>query len=124
MVHQRECLSLGLEPRDDQLGVHAELDELERDLSSNGGTLLGSIDLTHAATADSFENAVRPDGFRHVVEQLARSLDGRFVVDVGRPKRWGVRVFGRWFIGLFGHDAVPRERWLLSRSLLLLQSCR
>ena len=36
MVHQRQRLPLGLEPGDHLLGVHAELDDLERDAARTG----------------------------------------------------------------------------------------
>ena len=52
MVHQRERLALGLEPRDDLARVHAELDQLERDGAREWARLLGQIDDAHAAFAE------------------------------------------------------------------------
>ena len=49
MVHHRQRLPLGLESGDDLLGVHAQLDDLERDSPPHRLGLLRDID--HAATA-------------------------------------------------------------------------
>ena len=51
MIHQRQRLSLGLEARDDLLGVHAELDDFERDAPANRLFLFCHIN--HAASAFS-----------------------------------------------------------------------
>jgi hypothetical protein len=58
MIHHRQRLPLRLEPRDHRLGVHAQLDDLQRDAAAHGFGLLGDID--HAATA-----------FAHFLQQLA-----------------------------------------------------
>ena len=52
MVHHRQRLPLGLEPGDDLLGVHAQLDDLERDAPPHRLGLLGHIDHAAAAFAD------------------------------------------------------------------------
>ena len=49
MIHHRQRLTLRLEPGDDGLGVHAELDDLERDATADRLRLFG--DIHHAATA-------------------------------------------------------------------------
>jgi hypothetical protein len=49
MIHHGQRLPLGLEARDDLLGVHAQLDDLERHAPAHRLGLLGHID--HAATA-------------------------------------------------------------------------
>jgi hypothetical protein len=52
VVHHRQGLALLLEARDDLLGVHAELDDLERDLALDRLLLLRHEDRTEAAFAD------------------------------------------------------------------------
>src|SRR5438034_8330027 len=49
MIHHRESLPLGLEPSDDLPGIHAQLDDLERDTATDGFLLFRDID--HATTA-------------------------------------------------------------------------
>jgi hypothetical protein len=51
MIHHRQRLALGLEAGDDLLGVHAQLDDLERDAADDGFGLLGHVDHAHAAFA-------------------------------------------------------------------------
>jgi hypothetical protein len=51
MVHQGQRLPLGLEPRDDLRGVHAQLDDLQRDLPVHRARLLGEPDFPHSAFA-------------------------------------------------------------------------
>jgi hypothetical protein len=58
MVHQCQRLPLGLEPGDDILGVHAELDDLERDAAMNGFLLLGHVNHATTAFADLLEQFV------------------------------------------------------------------
>ena len=58
MVHQRQRLPLGLEPGDDALGVHAQLDDLERDAAADRFLLLGHINHAAAAFADLLEQFV------------------------------------------------------------------
>jgi hypothetical protein len=47
MVHQRERLALGLEPRHHLRGVHPRLDDLERDLAPDRPGLFGQPDFAH-----------------------------------------------------------------------------
>jgi hypothetical protein len=52
MIHQCERLPFRLEAGNDALGVHTELDDLERDPAANGFLLLGHIYYSTAAFAD------------------------------------------------------------------------
>ena len=52
MIHHGQGLPLGLEPGDDDLGIHAELDDLERDPAADGFFLFGHINDTAAAFAN------------------------------------------------------------------------
>jgi hypothetical protein len=61
MVHQRESLPLGLEPRDHLPGVHARLDDFERDRPLDRLGLLGHEDHAHAAFADLLQELVGAD---------------------------------------------------------------
>jgi hypothetical protein len=56
-------LPLRLEPRDDLLGVHTQLDILERHATPHRFGLLRDIDHAASAFADSFQNLVAPDGW-------------------------------------------------------------
>ncbi len=48
MVHQRQCLSLGVEPGNDGSRIHADLDQLERHVAEDGLGLVGEVDRSHA----------------------------------------------------------------------------
>ena len=61
VIHERECLALGLETSHHLLGVHARLDDLDRHPAPDRFELLGQPDLAHAALADDLEKPVRPD---------------------------------------------------------------
>ena len=54
MIHHGQGLSLGREPRDDLLGVHAKLDQLHRDFTANRSSLLGAIDFAPPAGPEFF----------------------------------------------------------------------
>ena len=58
MIHQRQCLTLGLKSRNDLRGVHPSLDELYGDLSPNRLHLLGQPHFSHAALAQALQEAV------------------------------------------------------------------
>jgi hypothetical protein len=58
MIHQRERLTLGLEPRDNLPAVHARFDELQGELAAERVRLLRQPDLTHTAFSDVPEKAV------------------------------------------------------------------
>jgi len=55
MIHEAPGPDVGVEPGDDLFGVHAELDELERDAAADRFLLFGHIN--HTATA--FANLLR-----------------------------------------------------------------
>ncbi len=55
---RRQRLALGLESRDDALGVHAQLDNFERHAAADGFLLLGHIDHATAAFADLLKQFV------------------------------------------------------------------
>jgi len=80
MVHQRQRLALRLEARDHLLGVHAQLDDLERHLAPDRLELLGHPDRAHAALADLLQELEVAD---HVTRLLAGPL--------GRGRRDGLR---------------------------------
>ena len=61
MIHQRQRLPLGFEPGDDLLGVHAQLDDLQRHPPPHRFLLLGHIDDAAAAFADLLEQLVTAD---------------------------------------------------------------
>ncbi len=61
MVHDGQRLPLRLEARDHLLGVHAELDDLERDLAADRLGLLGHVNHAAAAFADLLEEFVAAD---------------------------------------------------------------
>ncbi len=55
MVHQGQGLAFGFEAGDDLAGVHAGLDDLERDPAADGLFLLGQVDHSHAAFANQLQ---------------------------------------------------------------------
>ena len=82
MIHQRQRLALGLEAGDDLLGVHAQLDDLERDPAAHRFLLLGHVDDAAAAFADLLQQLVAAD--HH--PQGSPSVPGfRTVGEPGRP---------------------------------------
>ena len=58
MVHHRECLPLGVKAGDDLFGVHAELDDLERNAAAHWFFLFGDIYNTATTLADLLEKFV------------------------------------------------------------------
>jgi hypothetical protein len=54
MIHQRQYLAFGLETSQYGAGVHAQLDDLERDLALDRCELFGAIDDAAAAFAERF----------------------------------------------------------------------
>src|SRR4029077_3012653 len=70
MVHQRQGLTLRLEPRDNLAGVHAKLDYLQGHLATNRLLLFGHVHNTAAAFADLFQQLVTANA-------VTRLLDGR-----------------------------------------------
>ncbi len=65
MIHHRQRLPLGLEPGDDLLGVHAQLDDLERHAAAHRFGLLGHIDHAAAAFAHALQQFVAPNRLAH-----------------------------------------------------------
>ena len=61
VVHQRQRLPLGLEAGDHLLGVHAQLDDLQRHLAADRLLLLGHVDVAQAAFADLLQELVGAD---------------------------------------------------------------
>ena len=65
MIHHGQRLPFGLEPGDDLLGVHAQLDDFERHPPSHRLGLFG--DINHAATAfaHALQKFVAPERLAH-----------------------------------------------------------
>ena len=61
VVHQGQRLPLGLEAGDHLLGVHAQLDDLQRHLAADRLLLLGHVDDAQAALADLLQQLVGAD---------------------------------------------------------------
>jgi hypothetical protein len=61
MIHERQGLTLGLEPGDYLTRIHARLDDFERHHAVDGLPLLGHEDDAKAALADWFHESVRAD---------------------------------------------------------------
>ena len=61
MIHHRQGLSLAVEARDHRVGVHAKLDDLERNGSTNRPFLLGLKDDAEPAFAEFLNQLISPD---------------------------------------------------------------
>jgi hypothetical protein len=61
MVHERQRLALGFEPRDNLICVETRLDDLQRDTAADGMRLLGHVDRAHPTLADALEQVVVGD---------------------------------------------------------------
>ena len=61
VIHHRERLAFGFEPRDDGFRVHPRFDQLECDGAMNRLFLLGEPHFTHAAFAEQAHQAIRSD---------------------------------------------------------------
>jgi hypothetical protein len=61
MVHQRQRLPFGFKPRDHLFGIHAELDNLQRDAAPHRFLLLGHVNHAAAAFAELLEEFVLAD---------------------------------------------------------------
>ena len=96
MIHHGQRLPLGLEPRHDLPGVHAQLDDLERHSSPHRLGLLRDIDHAAPALANSFQKFIAPERLAHrfigcVGHRMAKlrealNLD-RGLVELVPPKR-------------------------------------
>ena len=71
MVHERQCLALGLEAGDHLAGVHSGLDDLERDPAADGRLLLGHVDDAHSPFADFLQQLVGTDAGSRAFEDRA-----------------------------------------------------
>ncbi|MBE0544266.1 MAG: hypothetical protein IH623_23245 [Verrucomicrobia bacterium] len=65
MVHHRQRLPLRLKPRHHLLGVHAQLDNLERHAPPHRLGLFGDIDHAAPAFTDPFQKFVTPERLAH-----------------------------------------------------------
>jgi len=83
MVHHRQRLPLDLEASHDLLGVHAVLDDLERNPAPYRLGLLGQVHHAHSALAELFQDAVGADLRRRSGSPSGRRIGnggcGRFV---------------------------------------------
>ena len=61
MIHHGQRLPLGFEASNDLLGVHAQLDDLQRHAAADRLLLLGHIDRAEAAVPDHLEQRVTAD---------------------------------------------------------------
>ena len=77
MVHQRERLAFGFEPRDHLPGVHAQFDDLERDTALQRLALFGHINGAETALADLLEQLVVVDHSAGAFGELDWRNDGR-----------------------------------------------
>ena len=61
MIHERQRLTFRFKSGHHALGVHAQLDHLERNMAPNRFALLSPIDNPESALADLFQKFVSPD---------------------------------------------------------------
>ena len=82
MIHQGQCLTLGLKPRDHLPRVHSRLDHLQGHLAAHRLLLLGDENQPKAPLADLLHEFIWAD-------DCARSLEGAGCVpgDAGRRNR-------------------------------------
>ena len=116
MVHQRQRLTLGLEAGDDALGVHAQLDDLERDAAADRLLLLGHIDHAAAAFADLLEQLVAADA-------VAGLFGGRDGQGDGWPgnRRGGRQKIGLAFMGLEQRADAPAQFGVVAAGLIQIR---
>ncbi len=91
VVHHRERLPLRLKPGDHLLGVHAQLDDLERHAPAHGYCLLGHINHATSPFAHTFQQLVTPEGLAHrlVGSVSGVKLEGRLSgFDIGGQRRF------------------------------------
>lgn len=85
MVHEGEGQAFGLEAGDDLLGVHAELQDLERNAPLDGLFLLGEVDDAEAALADALQEVELAEAIAGVLaEHEAQGADAAVELDVAR----------------------------------------
>ena len=96
MIHHRQRLPLRLEAGDDLLGVHAQLDNLQRHAPSHRFSLLRDIHHAAPAFADPLQKFVTPErlahGFVFRRAELREALIFREALDFGRALTgsWGL----------------------------------
>src|SRR5437773_7844894 len=76
VIHQGQCLTFSLEPRDDSPGIHAQLNNFESDSPAHGLFLLRHVDDAATALADLLEQLVAANsitGFFAGWERAGRS---------------------------------------------------
>ena len=79
MIHQRQCLPLGIEAREDRPRVHAGTDQLEGDQSPEWRLLFGEIHHAHAAFAKLADDSISGNVRRSQAEARGRQrLGGGF----------------------------------------------
>ena len=83
MVHQCQCLALGFKAGDDLFGVHAQLDDFERDAAAHRLLLLGHVNHATAALADLLKEFVVTD----LVARLFGEGDGKGTGGLGGVRR-------------------------------------
>ena len=80
MIHHRQGLPLRLEAGDDLFGVHAQLDDLQRDTSPHRLGLLGDINHATAAFAELLQQLVTANhvpGFSDMTGEEGKSVPYR-----------------------------------------------
>ena len=92
MVHHGQRLALQLEAGDDLPGIHAKLDDLERDAAAYRVFLIGDIDHAATAFANFFAELVGADCLAGGFGEIGR-------LGPGRLDRSGIAVRCR-FVGL------------------------
>ena len=89
MIHERERLAFGFEPGHDALGVHAQLDHLNRNLAPNGFALLRPINDAEAPLADLLQKFVSANAVANLL-----LVEGELAGDFhGVPERLGDTLF-------------------------------
>ena len=99
MVHEGQRLPLGLEAGDDSLGVHAQLDNLERHSAADGLLLLGHVHRPAAAFPDLLEEFVGTD-------PVSGLLGERHGQTEGQLGGWDDRLFEEPFGMLVGLEEL------------------
>jgi len=65
VIHHGQGLTFGLEARDNFLGIHLQLDDLEGDASAHRLVLLGNTDGPATSLAQFLQERVAADGLAH-----------------------------------------------------------
>ena len=111
MIHHRQRLTLLLEACEDGTGVHARLENLDRDALHHRLAALGEPDDAEPALSQRLQQAIGPDAIAGFFKVVALGRDGPGIGAVGFrhwiQRRGGKRrvVSKAWHDGLF---PVPR----------------